>query len=125
MKFRYLRDPLFLAGCAGYALNRLLLKPRVASAFLRFWFNDLLLAACAIPLIIWIFRRVNLRSHDRPPSLLELAWIIALWSVLFEWAGPKFFSKGTGDWIDVLMYFSGAILAWCCWHCRQISGHEF
>ena len=116
MTFRYLRDPLFLICCASYCVNRLFLKPQFDSPFLRFWLNDLLLVSCALPVTLWIFRALNLRSHDRPPTVAELSWILIAWAVLFEWIGPKFLSMGTGDLVDLLMYSTGAVLAWACWN---------
>ena len=115
-RFRYCFDPLFLAGSAAYGLNRWILKPRLHSPFLRNWFNDLLLVPCAMPVVLWIFRRCRLRFNDHPPGALELAWILLVWSALFEWIGPKFVPRATADWRDVLMYWAGGIVAWALWN---------
>jgi hypothetical protein len=116
--FRYLADPLFLLCCGLYVLNRWLLKPHLHSVFLRSWFDDLLLVPCAIPVLLWIFRRLHLRQMDDPPKLLELAWILLVWSLLFEWIGPRFVSRATADWRDVLMYWAGGMIAWIVWHAQ-------
>ena len=110
-----MRDPLFLVCCACYGVNRWLLKPSVDSLFLHSWFNDLLLAPCAMPVVLWLFRKLGVRASDEPPSILELGWIVAVWSVLFEWMGPRIIGHATGDWRDVLMYISGAVVAWIYW----------
>jgi len=115
VRFRYLIDPLFLICCGCYALNRWLLKPHVHSEFLQFWFNDFLLMPCALPVVLWLFRWLRLRENDEPPTLPELAWILVVWSLLFEWIGPKFVARATGDWRDVVMYWSGGLLAWIFW----------
>ena len=116
VRFRYLTDPLFLVCCALYALNRWALKPRIDSVYLRFWFNDLLLVPCAIPVVFWIFRQSRFRHDDAPPSALDLCWILTLWSLLFEWIGPSYLRRGVADSYDVLMYWIGGIFAWWFWN---------
>jgi hypothetical protein len=118
VRFRYFADRLFLVCCTLYGLNRWLVRPRVQSPFLRFWFNDLLLIPCALPVALWSFKVLNLRGNDEPPSLLELSWILVLWSLLFEWIGPKFVPRTTADWRDVVMYWTGGICAWLIWRYR-------
>ncbi len=86
--------------------------------FLRSWFNDLLMAPCAIPVVFWIFRRLELRRVDDPPKLIELGWILAVWSVLFEWIGPMYVPGTTADWRDVVMYWAGGFFAWGIWRIR-------
>ncbi len=115
MRFRYFGDPLFLLCCACYGVNRWLLKPLVESDFLRFWFNDLLLAPCAIPIVLWLFRSLGLRDQDAAPSWVEVFWILAVWSLLFEWIGPRFVAHATADRLDVLMYWIGGVGAWIFW----------
>jgi hypothetical protein len=90
----------------------------VDSSFLRFWFNDLLLVPCAVPVVFWLFRLLHLRENDDPPALFDLAWILIVWSILFEWLGPKITTRATGDWRDVLMYWSGGMFAWLFWRGR-------
>ena len=112
--FRYLRDPLFLTGCAAYALNRWALKNHTHSAFLHSYFNDLWLIPCALPPVLWLHRMLGLRGHDHPPQLAEILAHLAFWSLLFEWIGPRLAARATGDMLDVLAYAAGALLA-CCW----------
>jgi len=112
--FRYWRDPLFLAGCAGYALNRWLVKPHMHSPFLHGQFNDLLLIPCALPLVLWLQRRLGLRKHDASPTPGEIAFHLVIWSVLFEVIGPHIM-RVTGDPLDVLAYVIGGVLAGIWW----------
>ena len=112
--FAFARDGLFLAGCTAYAVNRWLLKPHLASPFLHSHFNDLWLAPCALPLLLWVHRRLGLRGDD-PPTLMEIAGHLLLWSLLFEWIGPKLFVRATGDWRDVVCYWAGGLAAWLWW----------
>ena len=118
-------DPLFLVCCACYGVNRWLLKPQFESEFLRYWFNDLLLVPCAIPVVLWMFRALRLRNEDGAPSTLELAWILVVWSLLFEWIGPRFISHATADWRDVVMYWIGGLGAWIFWHRNSLRDAEF
>jgi hypothetical protein len=116
VRFRYCFDPLFVAACGCYTLNRWVLRPRLSSPFLRNWFNDLLLIPCALPLVLWIFRRCGMRDTDCPPGLRELLWILAVWSVLFEWIGPHWIPWTTADLWDVLMYWAGGLISWGIWN---------
>ena len=113
-RFGYWRDPLFLAGCALYALNRWGLKPHTHSAFLHGQFNDLLLIPCALPLVLWMQRRLGLRKHDHFPDAGEIALHVIVWSVLCEGIGPHILPV-TGDVKDVIAYALGAVLAWAWW----------
>jgi hypothetical protein len=114
--FLYLRDPLFLLGCAAYALNRWLLKPHLPSIFLHSHFNDLWLIPCALPPVLLIQRWFKLRSHDGPPMPGEILFQLIVWSILFEAIAPHFWSRFTGDPRDVVAYAAGGLLAGLCWH---------
>jgi hypothetical protein len=115
-RFLYLRDPLFLVGCATYALNRWLVKPHVHTGFFHSHFNDCWLIPCALPPILWLHRRLGLRSHDAPPQFSEILPHLVFWSLLFEWIGPKFVPHTTEDPLDALAYAAGAVLAGLWWH---------
>src|SRR5262245_33453177 len=121
--FRYLRDPLFLMSCAAYATNRWLLKPHLHSAFLHSHFNDLLLIPCALPPVLLAQRCLNLRLDDAPPRWSEIVFQLVIWSVLFEWIGPRLMPRATGDLLDVVIYIAGGILAGLWWH-RPAFGTE-
>jgi hypothetical protein len=120
-RFLYCRDPLFLIGCAGYALNRWMLKPHLSSRFLHGYFNDLWLIPCALPPILWLHRRLRLRADDSNPHLSEIALHFVFWSVLFEYIGPKFMPHTVGDPLDVLAYFAGAVVAAIWWRSREAA----
>ena len=120
-RFRYLRDPLFLTGCVGYAVNRWLIKPQVHAGFLHSYFNDLWLIPCALPPLLWLHRQLALRSHDHTPTISEIASHLICWSALLEWIGPKFVAHATGDPLDVLAYVAGAIGAGLWWHRERFN----
>lgn len=113
--FRYLRDPLFLLGCAAYALNRWLVKPHLHHGFFHSYFDDIWLIPCALPPVLWLHRRLGLRKHDRPPLISEILVHLVFWSALFEWIGPRFVAHTTGDPRDVIAYAAGAVLAGFWW----------
>jgi hypothetical protein len=117
--FRYYRDPLFLGGCALYALNRWALKPVVSAAFFHNWFADVLLIPCALPPLLWLQSRLRLRSGVGKPSWQEISFHLVIWSLLFEVAGPFMFSHAVGDWRDVIAYVGGGLLAGCWWNAQR------
>lgn len=120
--FKYLRDRLFLIGCAAYATNRWVVKPHFHQVFLRSWFNDLLLIPCALPPILFMHRYLKLRKHNEPPTAAEVALHLVFWSALFEWWGPHLFRHATGDWFDVAAYTAGAVVAWLWWNRLAVAG---
>jgi hypothetical protein len=113
-RFTYWRDPLFLTACAFYAVNRWLVKPHVHSPFIRGQFNDCLLIPCALPLVLWIHRRISLRQHDEFPSMGEILFHLVIWAGLCEGIGPHLM-RTTGDVRDVAAYAVGGLLAWLWW----------
>lgn len=118
--FRYLRDSLFLIGCTAYAINRWLIKPHLNHGIFHSQFNDLWLIPCALPPVLWLHRRLELRTHDAPPQPSEIAGHLVFWSLLFEWIGPKIVAPTTGDPADVLAYAIGATLAGLWWHRERL-----
>jgi hypothetical protein len=118
--FGFCRDPLFLIGCGAYTLNRWALKPHFHSPFLQGHFNDLWLIPCALPLVLLLHRRWDLRS-DGPPSFLEVTAHLVFWSALFEWWGPHLWRAAVGDPWDVACYWAGGLLAWLWWNRAGLS----
>jgi len=127
-KFRYLGDGLFLISCSLYALNRWGIKPHVHSTFMRFHFNDLLMMPCALPPLLWMQRRLRLRTMDDPPTWGEIALYLVFWSILFEVIGPHIMRRATGDPWDVVVYVIGGIGAGLWWNRRKVfsrwAAHE-
>jgi hypothetical protein len=113
--FRYLRDPLCLAACALYVLNRAWWRGQFGGTFLTGYFNDLLLIPAALPVALWLQRRMGVRANDQPPRWREIAFHFVVWSVTVEGIMPHLASRATGDWNDVAAYAVGAIVAGCWW----------
>ncbi len=125
MRFRYIGDPLFLASCALYTLNRWIVKPHVSVAFLDGYFNDLLLIPCALPLILLLHRKLGLRKHDDPPTVVEVAWHLGIWAILFEFAGPRWMPHTVADPLDIVAYIAGAAVACLWWNRNKLSAREY
>ena len=114
--FRYWCDPLCIAACIAYAVNRWLLKPHFAMGpFMRGHFADCLLIPAALPLVLWLQRRLGLRSHDAMPTGGEILLHLAVWTFIAEGAGPWLTHHGTADWRDVLAYAAGAAASYVLW----------
>lgn len=114
-RFAYLADPLCLLACLLYACNRWWLAPHFGGGFLHGYFNDLLLIPAALPLALWLQRRLGYRSDDRPPNWGEIAMHLAVWSITAELIVPRFVAHATADWRDVVAYSFGAAVAGFTW----------
>jgi hypothetical protein len=118
-RFRYLLDPLCLTGCFLYALNRWVVKPHTTVEFFHFHFNDLWLIPCALPPLLWLHRKLGLRSHDRFPTLTEVLLHLVIWCVICEGIGPRWMPGTSGDFRDVIAYATGAIFAIIGWRWQE------
>lgn len=121
--FAYWRDPLCLIAMGCYVINRWGLKPVLDVPFLTNHFNDLLLIPAALPLVLWVQRKLGWRSHDRNPDVKEIALHLVVWSIISEGLGPYLFDHPTRDWRDLVAYTAGAILAGLWWHYAAV-GHK-
>jgi hypothetical protein len=121
-RFGYFRDPLCVAACALYVLNRWWLRDHVGGAFLNGYFNDLLLIPAALPLVLWLQRRLGVRADNQPPRWIEIGLHVVVWSVASEVIMPHITAHATGDWRDVIAYAAGALGAGCWWQSGSIVG---
>jgi hypothetical protein len=92
------------------------LSAHVGGVFLRGHFNDLLLIPAALPLALWVQRRLGVRGDDARPRWSEIALHVGVWSIAAEWLMPHVTARATGDWRDVVAYAVGAVAAGCWWH---------
>lgn len=115
-RFRYARDPLCVAACACYALNRWLVPLALKGFFLRNYFADVLLIPAALPLLLWLQQKLGLRPVSTPPAGREILLHVVVWSVASELIAPHFFSRAHGDPWDVAAYAGGALLSALVWH---------
>ena len=114
-RFAYVRDPLCVAACALYVLNRWWLRAHVGGAFLTGYFNDLLLIPAALPVVLWLQRRLGVRPDDQRPAWREIGLHLAVWSFAAEVVMPHLTARATGDWHDVVAYAVGAGVAGFWW----------
>lgn len=115
-RFNYWCNLPFLTGCAAFVANRWAVVPRLAGGgFMRSHFNDLWMIPCALPPLLWLYRRLGLRAHDQPPTIAEILSHLVFWSVFCEWLGPRLVTRSTGDPWDVLAYAAGAFFAGLWW----------
>lgn len=114
-RFRYARDPVCLAACAAYAVNRWLVPATFKGVFLRSYFNDTLLIPAALPLILWLHQKLRWRPAEARPTWSEIVMHWAVWSVAAELVAPRLFSRATGDPWDVVAYGAGAFAAGLIW----------
>lgn len=121
-RFRYVRDPVCLLACLAYGLNRWVLSPLGNSSFLHGTFNDLLLLPAALPVALWIQRKLGWRSDDRPPTPGEVVGHWLVWSAVCEGLAPLFLDRAVADWWDIAAYAAGGLAAGIWWNRPQRGG---
>jgi hypothetical protein len=116
--FLYLRDPLFLMCVTTYFVNRLVLKQIWTSGFVHEHLNDLICIPFWVPIMLFAQRRLGLRDQDGRPSASELVIPLVIWSWVFEIILPRtdlFGNWCVADYLDVMYYSLGALLAALFW----------
>jgi hypothetical protein len=116
--FRYWRDPVCVLACALYVVNRWFVPGDLKGRFLDNHFNDLLLIPAALPLYLWLLRRLGLRSSDAVPGWDEILVNLVIWTVAAEILAPIVWEWATGDLLDALAYLAGAVIAGLWWRNR-------
>src|ERR1700722_10429442 len=114
MRFRYLKDPLFLFCVSLYFFNRWILKPYVPNEFSQDYLNDVICIPFWIPIMLFTMRKIGLRNNDAPPKASEILIPLLIWSWVFEAYLPftDFFKRwATSDYLDIFAYTVGACLA--------------
>ena len=114
-RFRYAADPLCLLCVGAYVWNRIWSPSEDLHWLFASYFGDFLLIPCALPVLLWLQRKLRLRSHDQFPSLKETAATCGLWSLLFEGVFPYELGLGVSDAADVVAYVAGAMVAALWW----------
>ncbi len=118
MRFRYLRDPLFLVCFGLYFVNRWVLEIQIPDSFFGNHLNDLMCIPFCVPIMLFILRRLRLRPDDSPPHSHEIIVPLVLWAAIFEMWLPNitaFRGLATPDHLDVLCYTIGALIAGVVW----------
>lgn len=118
MRFRYLRDPLFLACLAAYFINHFVLKRIWSGGFVHSHFNDLICIPFWVPIMLWLEKLAGLRQIDTRPELHEIIIPVVIWSWIFEIILPQtelFREWCVGDELDVICYALGGLGAMSIW----------
>jgi len=121
-RFGYLRDPLFLACVVLYVVNRFWIKPNSDIYFFHAWLNDVICIPFTLPPMLWLLRRLRLRFHDGPPTLMEITIPLLIISWAFEIYLPNtamFREVTVADPWDIVAYAAGAVAAggfWGFWY---------
>ncbi len=115
--FGYWRDPIFLVSLATYVVNRALIKPNLHyySPLFHGHLDDSLTVPVALPLYLFVYRRLGLRPDDEPPRWWEVALHLAVWEIFFKWYGPLTLHKGAYDPVDAWCIGGGGVIAWMLW----------
>jgi ubiquinone/menaquinone biosynthesis C-methylase UbiE len=123
-RFRYGFDPLCLSACALYAACRWLIRPHTDAVFWHSYSTDYLLVPAALPLWLWVQRRLGLRAHDGFPTWREIGLSLVVWSLAAEAVAPLLFPSARGDWADVLAYAAGALAGGLGWTLAARPGFD-
>ena len=121
MRFRYLRDPLFLATVAVYLCNKFLRLSTGGTEFQNAYLNDLICVPFWVPVMLAANRLLGLRRHDGPPRFYEIMIPILVWATAFEIVFPvsSWFGKhAVADANDILFYCLGGLIAGLFWRCH-------
>ena len=113
--YGYARDPVCVIACACYGANRWVLPAALRGAFMRNYFDDVLLIPAALPLVLWLHARLGLRPAGAKPRWSEILLHVIVWSVAAEVIAPHLLSRATGDPWDAVAYASGAFAAGLIW----------
>src|ERR1700746_840251 len=118
MRFRYLCDPLFLLCLATYFVNRFVFKAIWKDGFVHEHLNDLICIPFWVPIMVFAQRKLGLRHNDDSPRPGEVVIPLVVWSWVFEILLPTTGILGercVGDYVDILYYSLGALLAGTFW----------
>jgi len=74
-----------------------------------FYVNDFLCMPVVLTISLKIVHLIKKDTSLRLPLALILT-LTAFYSVYFEYYMPRVEPRYTGDWIDVVMYFAGALI---------------
>jgi hypothetical protein len=118
MRYRYLRDPLFLFCLVLYLTNRWVLKSYFPNKISSFYLNDVICIPVWVPIMLFMMRKLRLRRDDLPPHACEILIPLLLWSWAFEEYLPRvdFFKRlAFSDHLDIFCYTLGAGFAAIFW----------
>lgn len=117
-KYKFIRDYFFLISLIIYGLNYVSIKFGIyTNYFMQCYFNDIFLVPVALPVVLYIVKLLKYRGSYYP-TLSEILTCLIIWSVFFEYIGPKYLNKGIADVYDVIAYFIGAVVSFIVWRIK-------
>lgn len=103
---------LFSVSFGIFLLNLLLLNLDLQlPTFFSSYLNDLLCMPVVLSICLFLIRKIS-KKKELKISLFSAFSLAALYSVYFEVYLPEVTIRYTSDVIDVLLYFSGALIFW-------------
>lgn len=103
---------LFFIAVTMFLLNLLLLKlPVQLPEFFSSYFNDLLCMPVVLSICLFIIQKI-FREEEIRISLFSAFSLAVLYSVYFEIYLPEVTTRYTADVVDIVMYFTGALIFW-------------
>lgn len=103
---------LFFVSFGIFLLNLFLLNlPVRLPEFFSSYLNDLLCMPVVLSICLFIIRKISKRK-ELIISLFSAFSLAALYSIYFEIYLPEVTERYTSDTVDVLMYFTGALIFW-------------
>jgi hypothetical protein len=120
-RFKYLKDPLFLAVVLLYFINRYVIKDLTIGkiGFFNNYFNALICIPFCLPIVLFLTRVVRLRGNDEPPGFYEIFFYLLMWSFFFEYLAPmygRYLNHPVADPWDVVFYVLGGSVAGIYWN---------
>ncbi|MBT5927893.1 MAG: hypothetical protein HOH33_14870 [Verrucomicrobia bacterium] len=86
------------------------------SGWMDYYWNDVWMLPCAIPLVLSVYNALGLRQSMEIPSGFEILWHGILWGLIAEFVGPLLFVHAVGDPWDLAAYAVGGFLLYFRWH---------
>jgi hypothetical protein len=98
------------------------MKPYFSNWFSRDYLNDVICIPFWVPIMLFMMKKIRLRSTDVPPTASEILIPLIIWSWVFEAWLPftkTFKHLATSDYLDIFSYTVGAFFAaifWKIWY---------
>lgn len=107
---RLIYSVLFFIALTIYIMQRYHLP---LPTFINNYVNDFLYLPLVLGAIEFLIRRLKKDSSFKLPIVFVI-FLACYYSFYFEYYLPQFNSRYTADWIDVILYFSGAFAYFFC-----------
>lgn len=76
---------------------------------IRYYVNDFLIVPIVLSISLIAIRKLK-NNQQFKLSFLQITYVCLLYALIFEYWLPKFHTRYTADFIDVLLYFTSGIV---------------